>query len=254
PIVAVRWRVAAPPPASRSPEAIRHMAETSPLPAMKSAVRRRIGSSQYRFDGELPISRRELLRHLPGPRGLEQTARDLVQLGADVAVGRGLVADARGDPHEREGQLACVAALVVRRGAPVVDGRGTTRPRAEDGAHLLDRHVEHRTRLDRGLGEAAGGGPHEVVDLLGAQRARGEPGARAPQAAHPFGAEGAPVLTVQVPREQVPGTFGGYHEVRLDMPARLVAVPRGVGEPQTLVVAARKGELAEHLGSDERTL
>src|SRR5690606_5734002 len=144
-----------------------------PLPAMKSAVRRRIGSSQYRFDGELPISRRELLRHLAGPRGLEQAARDLVELGADVVVGLELVADARGDPHEREGQLACVAALDVPRGAPVVDGRGTTRPRAEDGAHLLDRHVEHRTRLDRGLGEAARGGPHEVVDLLGAQRARG---------------------------------------------------------------------------------
>ncbi|GAA4339157.1 hypothetical protein GCM10023086_73980 [Streptomyces venetus] len=60
------------------------------------------------------------------------------------------------------------------------------------------------------------------------------------------GAEGAPVLPVQVPGDQVPAAFGAHQAVRFDAAAAEGAVVSAVLEAQPLGVPAEVGEFGQH--------
>ncbi|GAA2561980.1 hypothetical protein GCM10010423_76000 [Streptomyces levis] len=59
-------------------------------------------------------------------------------------------------------------------------------------------------------------------------------------------AEGAPVLPVEVPGDQVPAAFGAHQPVRFDAAARLGAIVAPVREAEPFGVPAQVGELGEH--------
>ena len=65
-------------------------------------------------------------------------------------------------------------------------------------------------------------------------------------------AERAPVVAPDVPRDEVPPPSGGHELVRLDQPARVVAVASAVVEPHLLAVATREREHRERVGVDRR--
>ena len=68
----------------------------------------------------------------------------------------------------------------------------------------------------------------------------------------PVDAEGAPVLALAVPGDEVPPPPGVDQAVRLDEAAAARAVVAAVAEAQALAVAARAGDRREDLALDGR--
>ena len=110
-----------------------------------------------------------------------------------------------------------------------------------------------------GLGGAVSLGASALqlpLDVGGGVAARDRPPAAAPAdphaAADPVDAERAPVVAVEIERDQVPAMAAVDDRGRLGLALRRAVVTGDVGEPQLDAVAAGAGDLGQQVGVDLR--